>query len=193
MTRVILLAAGASRRFGSQKLLCPFEGRPLWRYAFDAARDAGRPVTVVTRAGLLDGAAAEYGYGLALVPPGLGQSDSVAAGAAAAEEGEGLCFFVCDQPHFSGRTFRKFLDAYEASGKPMGRVCCGGRMGSPTVFAPSLRPALLSLTGDGGARSLFSGREEDTFFYPVPELHLVDYDSPWPTQTDKGLAIHGAT
>lgn len=193
MTRVILLAAGASRRFGSQKLLCSFEGRPLWRYAFDAAGETGRPVTVVTRTGLLDGAAAEYGYGLALVPPGLGQGDSVAAGAAAANEREGLCFFVCDQPHLSGGIFRAFLDAYEASGKSMGRVCCGSRMGSPTVFSPAFRSALMSLTGEGGAKALFSGREADTFFYPVPERCLVDYDSPWPTQMDKGLAIRGAT
>lgn len=193
MTRVILLAAGASRRFGSQKLLCPFEGRPLWRYAFDAAGETGRPVTVVTRAGLLDGAAAEYGYGLALVPPGLGQGDSVAAGAAAAEEGEGLCVFVCDQPHFSGLLLRDFLDAFEISGKPMGRVCCGGHMGSPAAFAPVFCSSLMALTGDRGARALFSGREADTFFYPVPERCLMDYDTPWPTQTDKGLAIRGAT
>ena len=32
MTHVILLAAGSSRRFGGNKLLAPWRGRPLYRY-----------------------------------------------------------------------------------------------------------------------------------------------------------------
>ena len=53
MTDLILLAAGAARRFGRQKLLEEFEGKPLYRYAFDAARSlSGVRVLAVTRAGL---------------------------------------------------------------------------------------------------------------------------------------------
>ena len=61
MTDLILLAAGAARRFGRQKLLEEFEGKPLYRYAFDAARSlSGVRVLAVTRAGLLAGAALDY-------------------------------------------------------------------------------------------------------------------------------------
>ena len=85
MTDLILLAAGAARRFGRQKLLEEFEGKPLYRYAFDAARSlSGVRVLAVTRAGLLDGAAVDYGFEPVLVPEEQGIGLSVAAGAAAA-------------------------------------------------------------------------------------------------------------
>ena len=83
MTDLILLAAGAARRFGRQKLLEEFKGKPLYRYAFDAARSlSGVRVLAVTRAGLLDGAAVDYRVEPVLVPEEQGIGLSVAAGAA---------------------------------------------------------------------------------------------------------------
>ena len=121
MTDLILLAAGASRRFGRQKLLAEFAGRPLYRFAFDAARELERArVLVVTRAGLLDGAAAEYGFETVLVPEGQGQGVSVAAGARAARAAANLCFFVCDQPHMTGAELERFLAGFARSGKKPG-------------------------------------------------------------------------
>ena len=179
MTRLILLAAGLSRRFGGDKLSAQFRGRPLWRWSFDAAAQTGRQVIVVTHPGPREGWAAEYGFQAVLVPPGLEQSASVAAGTAAAEPEEDLCFFVCDQPHFPGHALRGFLDAFEGSGKPLARAWDGARYGSPTAFSAALRRELLSLRGDRGARALFAGREGETLLYPVPPGYLTDYDTPW--------------
>ena len=179
MTRLILLAAGASRRFGSQKLLADFEGQPLWRYAFQAAAQTGVPVTVVTREGLLDRQAAAFSFDAAFVPEGKGLGVSVAAGAARALPGENLCYFVCDAPHLPGDTLKRFIQGFEASGKPLGRVRCGGVCGSPTAFAASFRPQLMALTGEEGGRSLFRGREDDTWFLELPARCLRDYDTPW--------------
>ena len=180
MTDLILLAAGASRRFGRQKLLAEFAGRPLYRYAFDAARELERVrVLVVTRAGLLDGAAAEYGFEAVLVPEGRGQGASVAAGARAARAAANLCFFVCDQPHMTGAELERFLAGFARSGKSLGRCRAGERCGSPTVFAPCFRQALAALSGVEGGRALFRGREQETYDHEVPPARLRDYDSPW--------------
>ena len=179
MTDLILLAAGASRRFGAQKLLAEFEGKPLYRYAFDAARTLRNVrVLVVTRAGLLD-KAAEYGFETVLVPDGFGVGISVAAGARAAREGANLCFFVCDQPHMTGEELRRFLEGFARSGKTLGRCHAGECCGSPTVFAPCFRPELMALSGDEGGRALFRGREEETYYHDVPKECLRDYDTPW--------------
>jgi len=43
----IILAAGASSRFGEVKAIAPFQGRPLLQYAIDAAAAAGLAETVV--------------------------------------------------------------------------------------------------------------------------------------------------
>ncbi len=40
MLHMILLAAGESRRFGENKLLYEIEGKPMFRYAFDAVSEA---------------------------------------------------------------------------------------------------------------------------------------------------------
>ena len=186
MTDLILLAAGASRRFGSQKLLAPFGGKPLYQWAFAAAQEAhqscGCRVLTVTRAGLLDEAARQAGFETVLVKPGLGQSDSVKAGVRAARPGANLAFFVCDAPHFPGKELARFLLAFEASGAKLGRVTDGERFGSPCAFSTALRPQLLALSGDQGGRSLFVGREGETFLYPVPPTFLTDYDTPWQQQ-----------
>ena len=136
MTRLILLAAGASRRFGEQKLLASFEGKPLWRYAFEAAAQAAVPVTVVTCRGLLEGEGAAFSFQTVLVSEGQGMGASVAAGAGSALPGENLCFFVCDQPHFPGEALCRFLQGFQDSGKLLGRACAGNIMGSPTIFSP---------------------------------------------------------
>lgn len=180
VTDLILLAAGASRRFGSQKLLADFEGKPLYRWAFEAAAQVKNArVMVVTRTGLLDGAAAEFGFETVLVEEHLPQSVSVAAGARAAGPGANCCFFVCDQPHFPGEALAEFIAGFEASGKPLGRVMAENRFGSPTIFAPTLRAELMDLSGDRGARALFRGREGETFTMEVPAEYLRDYDVPW--------------
>ena len=180
MTDVILLAAGKARRFGKQKLLEPFRGKPLYRYAFDAAAALQNvQVTVVTRRGLLDTAAAEYGFACVLVPENQGVGISVAAGTKAAREGAGLCFCVCDQPGISGALLRDFLEGFAASGKPLGRCAAGTQYGSPTAFAPVFRTALLALTADEGGKALFDGREADTYYHEVPEEALRDFDTPW--------------
>lgn len=180
MTDLILLAAGASRRFGKQKLLEIFQGRSLYRYAFDAAAQLEDVrVLVVTRAGLLGSAAAAYGFETVLVPEHRGVGISVAAGAAAARPEAELCFFVCDQPYVTGADLRRFLAGFHQSGKPLGRMRAGSRCGSPTVFAPHFRDALMALTGDEGGRSIFRRREADTYYHNVPPRLLEDFDTPW--------------
>lgn len=180
MTDLILLAAGASRRFGSQKLLADFQGKPLYRWAFEAAAQVKNArVLVVTRAGLLDGAAKEFGFETALVGEGLPQSVSVKSGAKAARPGADLCFFVCDQPHFTGAALDEFVEGFRCSGKLLGRVKAGEKFGSPTIFGPTFRRDLLGLSGDRGARALFRGREAETFVMEVPGAFLLDYDTPW--------------
>ena len=178
---IILLAAGASKRFGSQKLLADFYGKPLYQYAFEAvAQVEFCRVLVVTN--LADIQAAAKGFGFIPVESPLsyqGISASIHAGVHASREDAVLSFFVCDQPGFSGTDYRKFLLEFLDSGCPLGRVCCDGRPGSPTVFSPSFRRELLSLTGDEGGKSIFANRKEETFFYPVSAKSLVDYDTPW--------------
>ena len=183
MTDLILLAAGASRRFGGEKLLAPFQGRPLYQYAFDAAKQTlalgGRVVLVARHLQLLQEGTKRGFVPVPMGEPTEGMAASLRAGVAAARAQTNLCFFVCDPPHFPGEALCRVLQGFQDSGKLLGRACAGNIMGSPTIFSPTLRGALLQLHGDTGGRSLFAGREEETYLYEVPALFLQDYDRPW--------------
>ena len=187
MVDLILLAAGASRRFGGDKLLATFEGRPLYEYAFEAAKQAqnqGARILLVARHPQLLKSGEKLGFlPLPMPEPTEGVAASIRRGVACCRQGANLCFFVCDEPHFSGETLCRFLQAFEESGKLLGRVCAGSVMGSPTIFSPLFKPQLMALQGDRGGRALFQGREEDTLFFQVPLQELADYDQPWDNTT----------
>lgn len=186
---IILLAGGGSRRFarssreaGGRKLLALWRGAPLFHWALEAVSPPppGCRVLVVTREEEIAAEARRRGFlPVEAPPPDEGIAASVRAGVAAARAGAALCFFVCDQPSFPRALFARFIEGFRASGLPLGRVRAGDRMGSPAAFRPEFRGELLALRGDEGGRTIFRGREDETFFLEVPEGCLEDWDVPW--------------
>ena len=182
MIDLILLAGGASRRFGGKKLTALFHGRPLYTYAFDAAsavKDLCR-VTVVTNEEALRTTAREMGFSVVNAPPpDEGIAASIRTGVAATDAQRAVCLMVCDQPHFTGELLRAFLLGFLESGKLLGRVYSGTTPGNPAVFAAEFRTELLRLTGDSGGKQIFLGREHEIYRFSVSKEALLDYDTPW--------------
>ncbi len=173
MIDLILLAAGPACRFGEERLLGAAGGAPLYRRAFEAARQAadammGLRVLVVTAKEMLDAPIREFGFNKVVVPENRPLSASVAAGARAARSGASRCFLPCDHAGFNGELLTGFLQGYILSGRTLGRARCGVQEGQPTVFAPFLLPGLLALEGNADGSALFQGREKLTFYYDVP-------------------------
>ena len=101
------------------------------------------------------------------------------AGVEAARPDAVLCFFVCDEPYFSGELLSGFLKEFSRQELPLGRVKAGTRFGSPTLFSPIFREELLAIRGDEGGRSLFKRYPDRIFYYEVPAQSLCDFDTPW--------------
>ena len=185
----ILLAAGLSRRFGSNKLLHPVDGIPLYRRGMDrltALRreqpDRFRLYLVSRWPELLAAGTAQSWTVLEHPNSEAGLSSSLQLGLSAALDGAGpedcFAFFVCDQPWLRRETIRAFLDGFEASGKGMGCLCCGNTPGNPAVFTRRYAPELLSLSGDKGGRQVLRTHPEDVYFHPAPAEELRDLDRP---------------
>lgn len=148
----LLLAAGASRRFGPEnKLLVPLDGRPLVAHAAEALRaaDLDRRIAVVSADGLV---AHLGGFEILRIPRGE-QSDSLRAGLAAAGRPHRLLIALGDMPRVTSALLDKVLAictdhlpsaSRDADGPPM----------PPACFPAGWLARLAVLAGDQGAGKL---------------------------------------
>ena len=155
----VVLASGLSRRFGANKLLEPFRGKPLLRWVVEAAlRSRLSSVGVVlghehnrVRAALAD-LIGEQRLTITINDSyQQGQSASVIAGLSVVPlSSAGAMFLVGDQPLLEFHVINRLISAFEASAGGICYPSCGGRRGNPVVFASRFFDALRKLRGDVG-------------------------------------------
>ena len=188
MNHLILLAAGKGSRFGANKLLAPFCGRPLWTYGYRALKEAanavGGRVIVVSRYPEILAEVPEEGVFSPESENGL--SFSVRAGVNACGElaaGDKLLFLAADMPFLTAETVQKLLEtplsASEGDGLPLAACTFDGEeTGNPVVFSALLREKLLSLTGDRGGRVVLRDCPDRVEKILCPKAELTDIDHP---------------
>jgi molybdenum cofactor cytidylyltransferase len=156
--RAVLLAAGAGRRFGGDKLLAALpDGTPVGVAAARNLLSAALPVTAVVRpedrrlAALL----AAEGVAVALCPQAhLGMAHSLACALAADPAAPGWLIALGDMPRIRPATISAIAAAlHNAEGIVI--PFHHGQRGNPVAIGAAYRAELLGLTGDVGARALF--------------------------------------
>ena len=158
----VIMASGLARRFGSNKLLRPLNGKPLYAHGLAALLAAAkmRPaadVTVVSRTPEILAAARAAGARAVESPLSeQGLSFTIKAALDALEplaEGDYLLFAVADQPYLTAASVAALLE--KAAPPTRGATLCfGEKVGSPTLFSASLAKDLRALEGDRGGRSV---------------------------------------
>jgi CTP:molybdopterin cytidylyltransferase MocA len=161
----LVLAAGGSARMGRPKQLAELDGRPLLAHVLAALDEA--PVDRVVVA--LGGAAGEVmdrvelGRAEPLVVEGWAAGMGHVLAATLAQAGEDWAAVVVllgDQPLVSGPAVARVVEAWRSGAGPVVTATYGGRPGHPKLFDRRLRPDLLRLTGDTGARDLVAAHPE---------------------------------
>ena len=198
MIHIIYMAAGNSRRFGSNKLLHIWQGKMLYRHTLDMLSDivSSRKInedidyditlTVVTQYDRiiadLDGR-----KDINTVFCGdsrLGASYTIKAGINSLmgrlKKDDWLLFIVADQPYLSEKTILKFIEAASQDKKSEDYKVFSARYrakaGNPCMFACELIPELLELSGDSGGRKV--AKRHECFYIDVEdEKELFDIDS----------------
>lgn len=188
-TALIMLAAGNSRRFGSNKLMYEVEGQPMYKRVLNCLLEVQRilrekegescSLTVVTQyAEIGETAKAAGAQVLYNLYPEEGISFSLKIGLKANLQADACLFTVSDQPWLKAETVLGLLDSFQKSKKGAACVFAGEKPGNPCVFSKKYYKELLSLSGDAGGRRIICAYPKDTAAFQVKEereLEDIDY------------------
>ncbi len=182
---IVILAAGASRRFGSPKQLFAWHGTPLLRRAVDTALGADiGPVVVVLGAvvqpcaELLEGLPVRFTLNAAWE---TGIASSIRAGvewvAREVPDADALLLMACDQPLVTAEHLRSLRAALVGGGEVAGSGY-SGTVGIPAAFQRSVWPELLGLSGDAGAKAVIASRSAPALVVLASDEAAADCDAP---------------
>ena len=187
--RMILLAAGFSRRFGENKLLYPIKGRPMYLWTMERLKEiqkeglADSLVVVSQYEEILTEAARQGIPGVKNLHSERGISSSLQIGLEEAvrlkdrDSEDYYMFFVADQPFLRKETVENFLVDFEDSGKKIGCMSYRKTPGNPVIFHECFVPELMALQGDTGGKKVLKKHLEEVFFYEVQDPgELEDWD-----------------
>lgn len=173
-TAAVILAAGASSRFGSPKQLARIGGRTMLEIVAQVAADAGlEPVIVVIPPGLA--------VPSNVVPainddPAAGLSRSLRLGLAAVPaEADAAMVLLGDQPTASRDTLTAILEAARGD-RPVVAARAHGRIGPPALLLRGAFELATKASGDEGLRAILAQHPELVTEVDVKE-HVPDVDT----------------
>ncbi len=184
---LIMLAAGNSKRFGSNKLLHPINGIPMYRRMLnEMARVKAHyrnlvdcPITVVTQYQEMEPAVREIGGEVLYNPdPERGISSSIRIGLKKNLEADACLFSVADQPWLTDDTMIELMELFRSTDRGLACLSHGGQLGNPCIFSRKYYPDLLSLSGDVGGKKIIAANRGDTVALTAceaRELKDIDY------------------
>ena len=147
---LVLLAAGRSKRFGSDKMTAKLDGKPLWEWSAQAAESAGFQSLYLV-VGDHSSMGSRRGWDRVVNRDAeRGMGASIAAGVTAAAAHTRVVIALADMPYVGAEHLQML-------GQGRGAIFtrqADGRAGTPAAFDRESFAQLRSLDGDKGARSL---------------------------------------
>jgi molybdenum cofactor cytidylyltransferase len=181
----VVLAAGASNRFGAEnKLLARIGGRPVVRRVAEAAVGGGAAdVVVVTGCDrplieeALSGLAVRFAHN-ANWQAGMGSSIAVGV-AALGEDSEGALIVPGDMPLLTSLLIASLAAAFERGGRAsiIYPATPSGEQRNPVLWPRRLFPKLMALSGREGAKRLLESLGREAVSLTAEEAALADIDT----------------
>jgi molybdenum cofactor cytidylyltransferase len=181
----VVLAAGAARRFGSDKLLADLDGRPVLQHVLDTIAESGIGEVVVVLGAAADSQRSRIAWGAERTvvnpDPSRGLASSLLIGLSALAGSRDIdAALVClgDQPRLRGHVVALLLDAIGETGRPIvvPRYEHGGG-GNPVLLARDAWGLADRAEGDEGLRRVIQERPADVAYVDVPGSN-PDVDTP---------------
>jgi molybdenum cofactor cytidylyltransferase len=178
----IVLAGGASTRFGSPKQLVRVDGRPLMHTMVSRAVEIAGHSTMV----VLGANAAELAPLLRHSPATIvinrewseGLASSIRAGVARLPGScSGVMLVLADQAAVTAEDLRRLAGTWRRQPDFMVAAQYGPTLGAPAIFPSSRFRELIELRGDRGASTLFRRNPDRVVRVPM-ESAALDIDTP---------------
>ena len=173
---VAVLAAGQSKRFGSDKLMADLDGRPIGLHIVQTLveMEFGWRFVVCPPHSPLEPYYRASGFAIVINEnPEKGQARSLhlAVGAALPTDAKALLVVLADMPFVSSDHIADMIAAYDGD---IVASCDGSAPMPPAIFPHDTWPTLLATAGDAGARGLLKGAK----LVAASPAELRDIDEP---------------
>lgn len=189
----VVLAAGASSRMGTQKLLLVLDGEPLVRRTVRQVVDAGFDDVLVVVGheherilAALEGLPIRHAVNPEYAT-GMGSSFRIAV--EHLPDAEAAMFALADQPFVTDREYRAILDSYRAGHAAIVSVRYGDVTAPPHLFTRALFPELAVL--EHGARPVLERHRDQTVVLRFAADLLHDIDTPEDYERARSRASSG--
>jgi len=176
----VILAAGFSERFGSNKLIMDVGGKPIIRHAIESAlgSSADRVAVVIPVGSTMR---TYISASVTLITNSLrdkGISSSIAAAVKYLKESaDAIMFMVADQPMIDAGTLDNILWIFRQNPSFIVASSVNGELRNPMIFPKRYFEELLQLTGDSGAKSVALKNIKHVIRVEVNPEKLVDIDT----------------
>lgn len=181
----VMLAAGNSCRFGSNKLLYEIDGKPMYLLTLEKLKKAsekipGSEILVVTQYEEIVKKAMEMKIPVFVNPhPEEGISLSMQIGLMSVRDTDACLFTVADQPWLETDTVVALTELFKNEKKGMACTRWNGNTGNPCIFGKKYYNELMKISGDKGGKKVIKKHPEDVAYLLVDDVReLQDVDVP---------------
>lgn len=174
----VIMASGMGKRFGGNKLMADFQGKPMILQALQASRSFREHRVVVTRHADVANLCRTQGVPVLLhdLPH---RSDTVRLGLEALGDVDACVFLPGDQPLLRPETVDLLVSRWETDQQQIVRPFCGDAPGSPVIFPAWAIPELRNLPEGKGGGWVIKQHPECVEAVPVSDPYeLMDADTP---------------
>ena len=183
----VIMASGLGKRFGGNKLMADFHGKPMIQCALDATAGLFSKRVVVTRHESVSALCREQNVDVVLhdLPH---RSDTVRLGLEALGDLDACMFLPGDQPLLRRETVAMLLETWKSNPDCMIRPAFEDSEGSPVLFPAWTFPELKNLPEGKGGGVVIKNHPHELIRVSVPDpVELVDADTPETLERLKGL------
>ena len=173
----VIMASGMGRRFGENKLMASFRGRPMIEWVLDATDDIFEKRIVVTRHPEVAELAKKHGieYILHELPH---KSDTVRLGISQMAETDSCMFIAGDQPMITRESVYAMAMLSADKKEKIVRASFEDTVGTPVVFPKWTYSLLKSLPEGAGGSHVIKAFPEKIINFPVGDAkELTDIDT----------------